>query len=161
MYLYFKVELMIAYLRSQLSVLNGDPSTNNTAFFFQHTAPTYVKNPVAINDLNYKVKQGTLEPSVVQLIKNNNSSSKIRDQNPQIIYNNIDRSIINHSMISSIPNTSILANSELVVDLPRQLGSKKKPTINISHVEPEQEKYTAFGYQISVNEDHNHKNNKR
>ena len=54
MYNYFKVELMIAYLRSQLSVLNGDGASNNTGFFFQHTAPTYVKNPNTVNELNFK-----------------------------------------------------------------------------------------------------------
>ena len=32
---------MIAYLRSQLAVLNGE--NPSTGFFFQHTAPAYVQ----------------------------------------------------------------------------------------------------------------------
>lgn len=53
MYLFLKVELMIAYLRSQLSVLNGEASnSNNTAFFFQHTAPSYIKSTGLPNSVN-------------------------------------------------------------------------------------------------------------
>lgn len=51
MYIYNKIELMIAYLRSQLAVLNGQTSVN-TGFFFQHTAPTYLRNNNINNNPN-------------------------------------------------------------------------------------------------------------
>jgi hypothetical protein len=35
---------MIAYLRNQLSIFTGDSNHVNNNFFFQHTAPTFIRN---------------------------------------------------------------------------------------------------------------------
>jgi hypothetical protein len=38
------LELMIAYLRNQLTIFGGDSNNLNANFFFQHTAPTFIRN---------------------------------------------------------------------------------------------------------------------
>ena len=80
MYNIFYLELMIAYLRSQLAVLNGE--NPNTGFFFQHTAPTY------ISSTNKEDNQAKLQANKVGEYSQINGLSKIS---------------VNQSAISSIP----------------------------------------------------------
>ena len=87
---------MIAYLRSQLAVLNGDEP--NTGFFFQHTAPNFTNNTDPSGKLFRMVKQ---EPEANEQKAPNNYLFKINQQ----------------SMISSIQ----MEEDQVEINLPRQM----------------------------------------
>lgn len=93
MYFFVKLELMIAYLRSQLAVLNGETNTS-TAFFFQHTAPTYLK-PASTSIINSLTEQLISKSEIAIDAKNSNNSNN----------NSINISNMNLPLAHPIPNT--------------------------------------------------------
>ena len=110
---------MIAFLRSQLAVLNGESgTTNRTGFFFQHTAPTYLKSTGIHNPINVQTNEINMEQWVAP--ETNENKSAIRG-----VASNINKSIINSSAISSIQNASAVGVSD-IIDLPRQITLNKR-----------------------------------
>lgn len=120
MYFFVKLELMIAYLRSQLAVLNGETNTS-TAFFFQHTAPTYLK-PASTSIINSLTEQLISKSEIaIADAKNsnniNNNSINISNMNLPLAHpipntenksykTSVSKNLINNSIISSIHNNS-------------------------------------------------------
>lgn len=122
MYFCYKLELMIAYLRSQLSVLNGEVGTN-TAFFFQHTAPTYLKGS-KLNEVNYSRNIDSNEKQ----IKNEESILKSEAINIQ------NCSDIELSPIRYEPGSAFLPCMQKVNNIPRPTTNSISNYNNLSNV---------------------------
>lgn len=100
MYPIIKLELMIAYLRSQLAVLNGE--NPNSGFFFQHTAPTY----------KHEYKASSVVVSHIKTEDKPANSSHL---------NALSKISATHSAISSVQEESFEE-----INLPRQIPSGTK-----------------------------------